>query len=338
MTVGRAFLEGVRRVNRAPAVLAGVALATLLLALPLGLTLRGMIRDDLGASVMADAAAGAVNTDWWPEFLDRARGLGKTFTPEIIGFAAVLSNLSAFLDNRPQAVVIAGAGAAYVLVWMFLAGGILDRYARGTPTRTHGFFAACGVFFFRFLRLGVLAWVAYYVLFRWIHGWIFDTLFPWMTRDFTVERSAFVIRVILYGVFGALLLAVNLVFDYAKVRAVVEDRRSMIGALLAGGRFVRRNAGGAAGLYLLDGALFVVVVALYGVIAPGAGSGGAMIWLSFLVGQLYLLGRLWVKLLFYASATSLFQGRLAHADYIAGPEPVWPESPAAEAIGQVVNS
>ena len=58
------------------------------------------------------------------------------------------------LDNRSQALVVASAGAAYVILWIFLAGGILDRYARNRPTRAGGFFGRCGVFFFRFLRLG----------------------------------------------------------------------------------------------------------------------------------------------------------------------------------------
>jgi hypothetical protein len=40
-----------------------------------------------------------------------------------------------------------------------------------------------------------------------------------------------------------------------------------------------------------------------------------------------------VRLQFAASQTALFQGRLAHAGYVARPIPAWPDSPAAEAIG-----
>ena len=39
-----------------------------------------------------------------------------------------------------------------------------------------------------------------------------------------------------------------------------------------------------------------------------------------------------VKLLFWASETSLFQSRLAHAGYVATPAPAWPDSPTAEAL------
>ena len=53
--------------------------------------------------------------------------------------------------------MLAAAVATYLLVWIFLSGGVLDRYARQRPTRAHGFFAAAGVFFWRFLRLGLVA-------------------------------------------------------------------------------------------------------------------------------------------------------------------------------------
>jgi hypothetical protein len=48
--------------------------------------------------------------------------------------------------------------------------------------------------------------------------------------------------------------------------------------------------------------------------------------------MLYLLVRLMLKLVFFASQTALFQRSLAHADYTAAPTPLWPESPAAEEI------
>ena len=76
------------------------------------------------------------------------------------------------------------------------------------------------------------------------------------------------------------------------------------------------------------------MVAIYAAVAPGAGGIGRTMWIGFAIGQAYVLGRLWVKLVFWASETALFQGRLAHAGYVAAPQPTWPESPSAEAIGR----
>jgi hypothetical protein len=324
--------DGIGRVCRAPAVLAGVLAITFLLALPFGLVLRGMLQESLGSSLAAEPAAAGVNWDWWQWFSSQATGVGETFTPRVIGFGAVLSNLDAVLDARPQALAVTGAAAAYLLVWAFLVGGILDRYARNRPTRTAAFFSACGVYVFRFARLALVSAAGYWLLFGVLHRWLFDIFYPWVTQDLTVERTAFVVRVALYVAFGAALAAFNLWIDYAKVRAVVEDRRSMIGALLASFRFIRRHPADTVGLYVADGVLFVAVLAVYAAFAPAAGSTGWTMWLGFAVSEVYLLARLWVKLVFYASEVSLFQARLAHADYAAAPLPVWPESPAAEAI------
>ena len=156
-----------------------------------------MIAAHLGGSLFADRLAAGASYDWWQEFLAQASGLGTTFVPSIIGFGAVLDNLGGLLDNLPMATTIAGATAAWLVLWSFLSGGVLDRYARMRPTRTPGFFAACGTHFWRFLRLGLLSLLAYYTLFAVLHPWLFDDVYPWATRDMTVERSAFAVRLAL---------------------------------------------------------------------------------------------------------------------------------------------
>ena len=333
MTARAAFREGIRRVNGAPMVVAGMFAVTLFVTLPLSYALRGMIAAHLGASLAADRAASGTNYDWWQEFSAQASGLGTTFVPSIAGFGAVLDNLSGFLDHTPMAATIAGVTAAWLVLWSFLAGGIIDRLARARRTRSHGFFGACGMHFWRLLRLGVVAWLTYGFLFGYVHAWIFAKAYPWLTRDIAVERTAFALRIAGYVVFGAFLVLCNLVLDYARVRIVVEDRRSALGAILAGGRFVRRHARGTAGLYLLNAAAFVLLVALYALLAPGTPRYGLSMWLVFGLGELYILARHYLKLLFYASETVFFQGALAHAAYTAAPALVWPDSPAAETIG-----
>ena len=334
MSATSAFVDGNRRVASAPMVVAGMFAVTLCLALPLSLALRGMIEAHLGPSLGADLAAAGTNYDWWQEFSAQASGLGTTFVPSIIGFGAVLDNLSGLLDNSPLASTIAGVTGAWLVVWSFLSGGVLDRFARQRPTRAHGFFAACGTHFWRFLRLGGVAWAVYAVLFAYVHGWVVVRGFEWLTRDVTVERTAFALRVACYLVFGALLVACNIVFDYARVRIVVEDRRSAVAALVAGGRFVMRHLAATLGLYLVNALAFLLLVLVYAVAAPGSPGARWPAWVVLLLGEVYILGRHYLKLVFYASETALFQGALAHAAYTAAPAMVWPDSPAAESIAQ----
>jgi hypothetical protein len=244
----------------------------------------------------------------------------------------VLDNLSAFVDNTPRPTTIVAAAAVYIVLWIFVAGGIIDRYARDRATRASGFFAGAGEFFFRFLRLAAVQWIVYGVLFGVLHPWLFNTLYSRFTREMTVERNAFAVRAGLYLVFGVGVAAATMIFDYAKVRAVVEDRRSMLSAIGAAAGFIRRNAGAAVTLFLLNFSAFAITLAAYALVAPGAGRAGLTMWLGLGVGQAYVLTRLWIKLTFWASETALFQGRLGHAGYVARAEPVWPDSPAADAI------
>ena len=336
MTSGDALRDGIRRVARAPAVAAGVWLVTLLTAVPLGLAVRESVETHLGASLEADTAATGVNYDWMQEFNQQASGLETTLAENVLAFAVVLDNLSAFFDGRGRPLAVLCAGAAYLTIWLFLAGGIIDRYARGRPTRAHGFFSVSAVFFFRFLRLALIAGTVYALMFGVVRPWLFDTVYTNLTRNMTAERTALLTRFGFYLLFGGVLAVFQLLFDYAKVRAVVEDRRSMIAAVVSATRFLSRNGGAAVALYLLNLSLFVVVLAAYALVAPGAGATGWSMWAGFAVGQAYVAGRLWIKLLFWASETALFQGRLAHAGYVARPAPHWPESPSAEAIARSV--
>ena len=317
------WLGGWRRVAQAFGMAALVHALSFVLALPLALVLRDQIAAQLGSSLAAGTVAEGVNNDWWSEFTAQATGLGTTFTPSIIGFASTLDTISRVLDARYPPPALMWLLGGYLALWTFLSGGILDRYARQRPTRAHGFFSASGRLFFRLARLTALAGIVYWFLFTYVHPWLFLDLLPERTRALGVERAVFAWRAAFY-----------LVFDYARIRLVVEDRRSALGALRASIRFLWHQPLDVTGLYAVNGGVFLLLLALWSIAAPGVYGAGLAMWIAFAAGQLYLFARLLLKLHFLASQTALFQARLAHAGYTAAPVPAWPESPAAELIAR----
>ena len=74
-------------------------------------------------------------------------------------------------------------------------------------------------------------------------------------------------------------------------------------ALGASWRFIAGHPAGAIGVYLLDALLFAAGLVAYSYLAPPGGGVGIMAWAAFAIGQIYIAGRLAVRLLFFASET-----------------------------------
>jgi hypothetical protein len=328
-TILGAWLEGWRRVMAAPRITVGVLLLTWVVALPLAAVLRDRIATHLGDSMTAGPVSQGWDRDWAGEFATSGDGVGGTFTYEILGFGGTLAAVGRLLDGPAPPRALLGAIAAYVGLWLFLLGGIIDRYARARPVRPGAFFATSGVFFLRFLRLSLVIGAIDWLLFRGLRPWLFGPVFDAAVRDLANEHQALVVKGWLYAAFLAAVGLVSLWADIAKVRAVVEDRHSALASLGAAARFIRRRFWRCSGLYLLNIVGLLVMTRLWLQIAPTASDPS---WLALLAAQAYLVARLWGKLAFVASEVVFFQGELAHAQYTARPEPLWPDSPAVEAI------
>jgi hypothetical protein len=198
------------------------------------------------------------------------------------------------------------ASVMTVGIYLFLWGGCLDRLARSRPVGSASFFAACGVYFWRFLRLGVPLGLMYWAVWQW-----FSSMQP-------------IVAMAALGI-------INIVAGYTVVRIVVEDRRSALGAIVASFRFVRRRPIAVLALYALN--IVTLMAILFATIAL---TGWALTWMPLWAFRVAIAAALLVHLMgrlaLAASQLVYFQHALAHADYTAAPLPMWPDSPAAEAI------
>lgn len=300
---------GLRLVLHTPSLLAWVYFTTLVVALPLALAMKHLLQGSFEGSLVEDGLRQGFDLSWHEEFAAGSSGLGKTFGPWVVGILPVLSNLERLLDGKLHQVdpTVVGAGILMVLAWSLLLGGILSRFAHEEePHSRAGFLAQGGLFFWRFLRLAVISGLIYWGIFRGIgqplHGWI-ETA----TRDTTVERTVLLYTVLAYALVGLLFLVMQLVLDYARISLVVEERRSVLLALLRALGFVKHHHRAVLGLYLLLAAAALLWFLAYSWLAPGANqSTWTAVLLAFSLGQIYLVGRWILKLWFLASQTRLF--------------------------------
>jgi hypothetical protein len=319
-----ALLDGARRAGRAWRLLLVLWVVNLLVALPLALALAQELGDDLGRSLAHRDQLEELELGWYGELQAEAQGpvkpLARTFGPAILGGGAFFGNLERWwsgriLDGPP---LLVGAGLLYALVWAFLLGGVLERLAWlggkvVARERAAGFFAGCGRHVSRFVLLALLSAVFYYFVFRLARsgfGWLEEA-----TIDVTSEGT-----VLLWVALGAalvvlLLSVVRVIFDYAKIAVVIEDRgdgpfallRGTFAGLGAGLRFVAARPLSTLGLYWLIGLVGVLLLGLYSAVAPtgGGGSWPAVI-LAFLLGQLAIVGKLALRLVTLGAETAYF--------------------------------
>jgi len=217
----------------------------------------------------------------------------------LIGVTVVLFSLE--LDEAPYVFEIV---VVYSIIRAWCTGGLLHRYAQNRPMRAGAFQRACGTFFFRLLRLHLLSAL--------ILG---GCLYVWLYYQFDYYLV----------LLGLGYIFCDIVLDYAKIRTVVEDRRSMVFAVTAGFRFAVRRPGAVVGLYLLNAAIPVIVLGIEWYVSRAELEPVALFAVSIV-----LLA--WFPLLFLSTQTAFFQDELAYPGYTAGSGVNPPDLPVTEVV------
>lgn len=276
------------------------------LALPLAADMEKELRNK-------DAAGGMMygfDYGWWSEWHDRQHGPGTTFGPEILGVGFAFRNLDLLLKGALPGALFAppeengdpvldptvlALGGLYVLVQLFLTGGVLGvlRAPQGGWT-VRGLLHGSGFYFGRMLRLGVVSLIvlaALFALYVPVAGWI-----DGLARDAVSERTAMAWTI---GRHAALLLAIlflNMVNGYAKVMIVTEERASALLAWASAFSFCLRRLVRAGGQYALV-ALGAVLLLLAWRLVDGlwATTGYTTQVFTLLAFQLFLFARLFLR-------------------------------------------
>ena len=309
-SVGSGF-RGLGKVLRSPVLVLWLWIVNVVVALPAAALMASSLEDSIGGSLVYEKLRDGFDMGWYGEYQSRAVGIEKTFSPTAVGAGPFFDNAEAWLNGSlfEMHPGLLGLGVLYAALWALLLGGILHRLSDGHGLfRLGDFFARGGEFFFRYLRLAMLAGVLYYLVYRfasWLFGWI-----QTQSKDVTVEET--VLGYVVAGslLVGFLLTFVNMVFDYAKIATFKENRRSMLLAAFRGLAFVVSRPGATFVLYYGLGAIALVLLWGYSVVAPGAGQATLPgIAIAFLIGQAYLLVKLVVRLTFYASQMALYESK-----------------------------
>jgi hypothetical protein len=332
MSVKQAFVRGLRQASSSVKLLSVLWLVNVAVALPAAWMVGDVLSEALGESLVADEMRQGFAMDWYAELEARAEGLAATFTPSLAGPGVVLDNLEAWWSGklfqptsgaaRPHTGQSAGGddepvfrglvlvGIGYALLWAFLLGGILDRLARPGPVTVERLAASGGRYFARFVQLAAISGVLYFLVY--LLGRRLYRLVDNLTRDVTEERTVRLWILLAAALVVVLLHLVRMVFDYAKIATVMDDRRNVLSSLRAGVATVLGRPLSTAGVYVGFGILAVGLTAIYLAVAPGVGPASLPgILLAFVLAQVYLVARLFLRVGLLGGQLSFYAGSAA---------------------------
>lgn len=304
------FIKGFTKTRKTARMILLLLLINLVFSLILAFPLYHALKDSFGESLVGERMAEGFDYLWWEEFRDEAKGLEKTFTPSIIGKGAILNNLEGLLMMRflrlPPVVLF--VGLLYILLHTFLAGGILSIYNKEDVEFSSGeFFKGSGGHFFRFLLLMLLSWL-FFILFPFVIFGMLGSVLENVRENAFSEVLPFYLGLLFNIIVLFLFLFIQMVFDYGRIKIVVEESRNVLRATLGAFGFVFRNLGSTLGLFyslfLVQVAVTLIYILIQGFI-PQSHFWGLLG--AFLFQQVFIFSLIWARCWLYSSQMELYR-------------------------------
>ncbi len=304
------FIKGLTNTLKAARMILLLLIINLAFSLILALPMYHSLKDSFGDSLVGERMAEGFDYLWWEEFRDEAEGLEKTFTPSIIGKGAILNNLEGLIMMRifdlPSIILI--MGLLYIILHTFLSGGILSIFnSKGGKFSIGDFFQGAGSHFFRFFLLMLLSWL-FFILLPFVSFGILGTALENVRENAFSEITPFYLGLVFNLVVLVLLLFIQMVFDYGRIKIVLEESRNVMKSALGAFRFVFRHLGSTLGLFsllfLVQVAVTCVYISLQGFI-PQSYFWGVLI--AFLFQQAFIFSLIWVRCWLYSAQMELYK-------------------------------
>ncbi len=292
MAILNAIRAGLRKVNNNLHFIGLLWILNIAFAMILSMTLYRLLNADLSGSLIGDSLLQAFDYRWYQEFFFKYQTTLEMFTNTLI-------------------IV----GSIYILIQTFLLGGLLSvLYSSERKTLFIDFFYGGVRYFYRFFKILLLAMLFYVGLFfvnRW--GTAATENLLGASESEALRISVIAVRYILLAL---IFFFLNIIFDYTKISVVVREEGKILKEWWRAVKFTVSHAGTTVGLFVL---LFILGVGIFGlyyllenIFQPVSSYG--MIFLVFVLHQIYIGARIWLRMMFYASQLALWKE--IHAEVI----------------------
>ena len=195
----------------------------------------------------------------------------------------------------------------FLLLFIFLNGGIIGRIAAEEErVNLANFFGDCGKYFFIFFRVFLISLIGYFVAFGIIFRLI-SSLFELWTKNAPTEWPLILSANIKFLIMILLFSIVRMFFDYVRVRLVVDESKKSIRATILNFFFLGKIFFKAWFLYLLVAIITIILGIIYLVVSQLLPNIGILMFVIFILQQLYVLSKMWTRILFFSTEYHFFK-------------------------------
>lgn len=196
---------------------------------------------------------------------------------------------------------LAVGGIVYLLFHIFLNGGVIGRIVEQRERISLGnFFSDCGKFFWRFFRVFLFSLIAYAFVIGVIYRLV-SSLFKLWTKNASNEWPLIISSNLKFLILIFLFYTIRMFFDYVRIRLVVEDSKRTIAATILNFAFIGKRFFKAFFLYFLVGIAGIIFSLIYFGVSKILPSSASFMVIVFIWQQLYILSRMWIKILFFST-------------------------------------
>lgn len=195
--------------------------------------------------------------------------------------------------------------ALYLVMEAFLAGGFYAAYSSRSRTKGGSFFAASASRFFPIFAVTIAEVALLFLLYRGDSFWAGGEAD--VARKALTDYQVFHAAIWRYAVVAAIFLLVNIFSDFVKAAVSVDDD-TFTSKLRRGFFFVVKHPLSSVGLYLIGTVLSWGIIASYffiGMNSRAVDEAGVLVEIT--VGQIFVLLRIFSKLIFYAGEAVLYK-------------------------------
>jgi hypothetical protein len=329
MNILSAFKQGIGRASRTKRMIFFAWCVNVVIAMPLALPVLTQLDGYLRNSVMDEKILHRMDPAWADSYradMEKSE-FARALDYSVFGYAPFVNHLEMQMNgtfiktlggflydfffrweiNRASTSLLFLLSLLYVCVNSFLSGAFIGVYSKEYPFSFTEFLTEGARYFGKFFRITLVALLIYFLFFNVVVGWMNTSIARWTQAEAseTVPYAYYMIRnIVVLSLFSFL----SMIFDYARVRMVVDDRTSSLAASAAGTKFAVMNIRSTYGLYLLLCLVGFVLIALYALMEKlvPQDSYWPLLFL-FVLQQCYMLARFWLKAGFYACQTRLYQ-------------------------------